>query len=110
MITVRVISTYKQFVFFTNMLQELTDLLFKNQLLLKQTQYHQYFYEYPKDPQPIMQVPFEIIMIQVPKNFLRKIVGYQEKNLFTLRKHCKIDFDYNRDLLTDDVYQLNENT
>jgi hypothetical protein len=46
----------------------------------------------------------------VPKNLLRKLVGYQEKNLTTLRKQFTIDFDFNRDLLTDEVYQLNENT
>jgi len=46
----------------------------------------------------------------VPKNFIRKLVGYQEKNLMNYRKNHTVDFDYNRDLLNDEVFQMNENT
>ena len=57
-----------------------------------------------------MQVPFEIVIVHVPKNFIRKLVGYQEKSLAAYRKQYIVDFDYSRDLLNDEVYQLNEST
>lgn len=46
----------------------------------------------------------------VPKNFLRKLVGYQDKVLNDYRKKYQVDFDYNRDLLVDEVFQMNETT
>jgi len=60
--------------------------------------------------EPPQQYPFEILIIHVPKNFIRKIVGYQEKNLNTYRKTYSIDFDFNKDLLSDDVFGMNETT
>ena len=62
------------------------------------------------DHEPALQDPFEIVIVSVPKNFIRKLVGYQEKNLYNYRKLYTVDFDYNRDLLSDEVYQMNETT
>lgn len=105
MITVRIISTYKQFVFFTTMLQWLTDLLFKKSLMVNKR-----YQNYSHVHMAALQLPFEIIVVHVPKNFIRKLVGYQEKNLMALRKSYTVDFDYNRELLNDEVFPLNENT
>jgi len=38
------------------------------------------------------------------------LVGYQEKNLNTFRRSYQVDFDFNRDLLSDDVFSMNETT
>lgn len=46
--------------------------------------------------------------MKVPINFLRKLVGYQEKTLTQYRKNYSIDFDFNKELLNDDVFQMNE--
>lgn len=48
--------------------------------------------------------PFEIVIINVPKNFIRKLVGYQEKMLSWFRKRYFVEFDFNRDLLVDEVF------
>ena len=49
-------------------------------------------------------------MLQIPKNFLRQLVGYQEKKLNYYRKAYSVDFFYNKELLTDEVYSMNETT
>lgn len=49
-------------------------------------------------------------MLKVPKNFIRKLVGYQEKTLTEYRKTFSVDFYFDRDLLTDDVFHMNETT
>lgn len=56
------------------------------------------------------QFPFEIVMMKVPKNFIRKLVGYQEKTLTEYRKYYAVDFYFDRDLMTDDVFHMNETT
>ena len=49
-------------------------------------------------------------MMKVPKNFIRKLVGYQEKVLTEFRKNYQVDFYFDRDLMTDDIFQMNETT
>ena len=46
----------------------------------------------------------------IPKLYIRKIIGYQEKNLSTFRQRFSIDIDYDKQLLSDDVYPLCELT
>jgi hypothetical protein len=49
-------------------------------------------------------------MLQIPKNYLRHVVGYQERKLNHYRKTYSVDFFYNKELLTDEVYLMNETT
>ena len=49
-------------------------------------------------------------MVSVPKIFLRKLVGYQDKELQQYKKQFQVDFDFNRDLMVDEVFQMNETT
>lgn len=55
---------------------------------------------------------FEICKISVPKNFLRKLVGYQEKSLlyFRLNPKYQVDFYFEEKLLIDQVFQMDDNT
>lgn len=55
---------------------------------------------------------FEIFKIQVPKNFIRKLVGYQEKSLqyFRLNPEYNVDFYYDEKLLVDEIFQMNDFT
>ena len=72
------------------------------------------------EAQPIKQKPaelmfcaegseqFEIQKIPLPKNFLRKLVGYQDKALqyFRLSQNYDFNFYFNEKLLVDDVYPM----
>lgn len=82
MVTLKIVSTFRQFTFLASMLQDLTDILTKSRRL----------------GTAILKVPFIIVVIQVPKNFLRRLVGYQEKNLMPYRRQFQVDFDYSRDI------------
>jgi hypothetical protein len=95
MVTIRIVSTYKQFLFLTSLLQEVTDLLYRSHLLNGG--------KYDLNQQ-VSDLPFEILLIKVPKNFIRKLVGYQEKILAHYRKAYTVDFDFNRELMIDDVF------
>jgi hypothetical protein len=55
---------------------------------------------------------FELLRLQVPKNFIRKLVGYQEKFLqyFRMAPQYEVDFYYDRDLLVDELFHMNEST
>jgi hypothetical protein len=53
-------------------------------------------------------LPFLIMTIQVPKNFIKKLVGYQERSLVELRKRYGVDFDYENSLVIDQVFNLDE--
>jgi hypothetical protein len=61
MVTIRIKSTFKQFTFISSILQELTDLLFRSSNLAKKNTHNHY--STLSEPQPIIQVPFEIIVI-----------------------------------------------
>lgn len=108
MVTILIVSTFKQYTFFTQLLQWLTDLLFKSSILNgKQAADH---LTISTDHEPVLHYSFEIIFISVPKNFIRKLVGYQEKNLSHYRKLYTVDFDFSRDFMSDDVHSMNETT
>jgi hypothetical protein len=100
-VTLRLVSTFKQYNFFTGMLQELTDLLVKSGQMVPRR---------IPTAAGLPRVPFEIVVVEVPKNFVRKLVGYQEKNLAQYRKEYQVDFDYSRDLINDEVFSLSETT
>ena len=55
-------------------------------------------------------MPFFIMTIHVPKVFLKKLVGYQEKVLVALKQDFEVDFVYDETLVTDIVYAPNETT
>lgn len=94
MVTLKTVSTFKQFTFIATMLQDLTDILTMSRRLGPTT----------------LKVSFTIVVIQVPKNFLKRLIGYQEKNLAPYRRQYQVDFDYARDPFPDEVFPLSENT
>ena len=53
---------------------------------------------------------FEIMKIPVPKNLIRKLVGYKEKSLqyFRLNPRYNIDFYYDEKVLVDEIFNMNE--
>ena len=53
-------------------------------------------------------MPFLIMTLKVPKVFLKKLIGYQEKVLLQLKKTHEVNFDYDERLVTDLVYSLDE--
>lgn len=46
--------------------------------------------------------------LKVPKIFLKKLIGYQEKVLLQLKKVHEVNFSYDERLVTDIVYALDE--
>ena len=46
--------------------------------------------------------------IKVPKIFLKKVIGYQEKTLLHLKRNHEVSFVYDEKLVTDYVYALDE--
>lgn len=55
---------------------------------------------------------FGIQRIQVPKNFIRKLVGYQERALqfFRMNRLYDVDFYYSRELLVDEIFHMDDFT
>jgi hypothetical protein len=108
MVTVRISSTFKQYQFITSLMQEVTDMLFKSGMLTGVVSSR------AADQVNMKEIrnsfPFDIIMIKVPKNFIRKLVGYQEKNFTMYRKNYTVDFYFDRELMVDDVFPMYETT
>jgi len=46
--------------------------------------------------------------LKVPKVFLKKLIGYQEKVLLQLKQTHEVNFAYDERLVTDVVYALDE--
>jgi len=78
MVTVRVVSTFDQYNFLTVLIQEVTN-KFQTMNLLN-SQHNQDLIQslgFDSNQKNIFNLfPFDILVINVPKNFLRKIVGY----------------------------------
>jgi len=55
-------------------------------------------------------MPFLIMTLKVPKVFLKKLIGYQEKVLLQLKRNNEVNFSYEERLVTDMVYALDETT
>ncbi|CDW74666.1 set domain containing protein [Stylonychia lemnae] len=113
MVTVRLQSTLKQYIFITNLMQEVTDMLFKSNLLTQNSSTGYFIgqkLDLVSNKDVKSQFPFDIVLLKVPKNFIRKLVGYQEKTLTEYRKIFAVDFYFDRELLTDDVFHMHENT
>lgn len=53
-------------------------------------------------------LPFLIMKIMVGKNLIKKLIGYQERVLFHIRKKYSVNFDFDQDLVNDVVYQIYE--
>lgn len=51
-------------------------------------------------------MPFLIIKVSVPKNYTKKLVGYQERTLIELKKRYQVGFTYDQSLITDSVFSL----
>lgn len=43
---------------------------------------------------PAYTMPFLIIMVWVPKNYIKKLVGYQERTLNEMKKRYQVGFTY----------------
>ena len=48
--------------------------------------------------------------LKVPKVFLRKLIGYQEKVLLNLKRNHEVSFVYEEKLINDNVYALDDTT
>ena len=46
--------------------------------------------------------------LKVPKMFLKKLIGYQEKVLLQLKKDNEVNFVYDEKLVTDNIFSLDE--
>ena len=53
-------------------------------------------------------MPFLIMALQIPKIFLKKVIGYQEKTLLHLKRNHEVNFVYDEKIVTDFVYALDE--
>ena len=50
------------------------------------------------------------VKIQVPKIFLRKIIGHQNRNLNSYKSKFNVLIDYDINLMTDDIFSIQEST
>ena len=48
--------------------------------------------------------------LKVPKIFIKKVIGYQEKTLLHLKRNHEVNFVYDEKLVSDVVYALDETT
>lgn len=77
MVSAKITSTYKQYQFITSLMQETTDMLHKNGLLCGVGNGRGGgAMEMGKSKEMKNSFPTDIVMIKVPKNFIRKIIGY----------------------------------
>ena len=53
-------------------------------------------------------MPFLIMTIKVPKIFMKKVVGYQEKTLLHLKRNHEVSFVYDEKLVCDYCFALDE--
>ena len=53
-------------------------------------------------------MPFLIMTLKVPKVFLKKLIGYQEKVLLHLKRSHEVNFVYDDKLVNDLVYALDD--
>lgn len=51
-----------------------------------------------------------IYRISIPKIFLRRIVGHQDKNINGYKVKYNIEFDYEASFVSDEIYSITENT
>lgn len=57
-----------------------------------------------------MVMPFLIMTLKVPKIFIKKVIGYQEKTLLGLKRNHEVNFVYDEKLVSDVVYPLDDTT
>ena len=48
--------------------------------------------------------------LQVPKIFVRKIIGHQNRNLNSYKSKFNVDVEYDMSLITDEIFPLQEST
>ena len=48
--------------------------------------------------------------MNVPKAFVRRIIGHQNRNLITYKSKYNVELGYDRALITDDIFQIHEMT
>jgi len=79
-----------------NFVQICTDLLMKNDHLLKSVKMDAMLVASVGSKLDItpLTLPFLIMTLQVPKNFIKKLIGYQVRVLSELRKRYEVEFEY----------------
>lgn len=50
------------------------------------------------------------VKIKVPKIYVRKIIGHQDRNLNSYKSKYNVDVDYDVGLITDDIFPLQDST
>ena len=55
-----------------------------------------------------MVLPFMIMTMEVPKNLIRRLVGYREGTLTALRNRLKVNFNYDTKWFTDYVFPMDD--
>ena len=53
-------------------------------------------------------MPFLIMTLKVPKIFIKKLIGYQEKVLLNLKRSHEVNFVYEEKLVSDYVHPIEE--
>ncbi len=108
-INVSIFATFEVYHFIVECLQGATNFLGLNQRLHSDS----YWGEAMLSPLVPPPSPFIIILVNIPRNFLRKIVGgsatqNDNKNLNQLRKEFEVDFDYERSKLSEEIFPMSE--
>jgi hypothetical protein len=57
-----------------------------------------------------MVLPFMIMTVAIPKNLMRRLVGYREQTLVNLKLRLKVKFTYETKWFTDFVYSMDDTT
>jgi len=107
-ITLKVTTTFQHYQFLTGLFQQITDFLAEKKIIVQEEDFFKY--ERGEFELKDVQLPFEILLLNVPKNYMRKVVGYQEARLNIYRQSHRVDFFFNKDVFSDEVFPMNDTT
>ena len=95
-VTIKIESSQAIFRSILNFVQVCTDLLMKNDHLLQSVKMDAMLVASVGSKLDItpLTLPFLIMTLQVPKNFIKKLIGYQVRVLSELRKRYEVEFEY----------------
>lgn len=111
LVTVKLTCNQQQFQALLGIMQEAINKLMKHSLLMQPlSQSTQQKLKELNGKTSGSVLPFLVMSLQVPKIFIKKVIGYQEKTLLWLKKDHEVNFVYDEKLVSDVVYSLDETT
>ena len=106
-VTVRLIAKKEHFRIFLHLFQETLNKMHQNDFLLVPViPYHMQGHQKLSAQEKVL--PFMIMTMEVPKNLIKRLVGYREGTLTALRTRLKVKFNYDTKYFTDFVFPMDD--